>query len=160
MSFLSGDGKTKTSPLMENKVLRPFLCLAVVLCSHGDGLVRFSFPTISIWMLVGLVFSHDESGEGVDDEVDDVIGGTNFIMFTCGVLAVYSSFAKVMGMRMTAVDGEMALFVQIGACVRGISVWDDDPRWWNLWLFQGFLSPINGVGVVWFILVMRGYNLL
>jgi len=65
-----------------------------------------------------------------------------------------------MGMRMMVVDGEMAMFVQIGVCFRGISVWDDDPRWWNLWLFQGFLSPINGVGVVWFIFVMRGCNML
>jgi hypothetical protein len=44
---------------MENKVLQPFLCLAVVLCSHGGGLGRVSFPMISIWMSVGLVFSHD-----------------------------------------------------------------------------------------------------
>ncbi|TVU32907.1 hypothetical protein EJB05_24672, partial [Eragrostis curvula] len=52
-------------------------------------------------------------------------------------------------LRMTVVDGEMAVFFQIGVFVRGISIWDDGTRWWNLWLFQGFLSPINGVGVDW-----------
>jgi hypothetical protein len=60
-------------------------------------------------------------------------------MFACGVLVVYSSFAKVMGMRMTVVDGEMAMFVQIGVCFRGISVWDDDPRWWKFMAFSRFL---------------------
>ncbi|TVU29602.1 hypothetical protein EJB05_21176, partial [Eragrostis curvula] len=46
---------------------------------------------------------------------------------------------------MTVVDGEMAVFFQIR-----VFVWDDDPRWWNLWLFEGLLFPINGgVGVDW-----------
>ncbi|TVU31024.1 hypothetical protein EJB05_22686, partial [Eragrostis curvula] len=103
---------------MENKVLHPFLCLVMVFHGHDCGLVRVWFPVTSFWMLVGFVFSHDESGEGGDD-----------------------------GMWMTVVDGEMAVFVQIGVLVCGISIWDDDPRWWNLRLFQSFLSPINGVGV-------------
>ena len=41
------------------------------------------------------------------------------------------------------------MLVQIGVYVRGISIWDADPRWWNLRHLQGFLSLINEFGNLW-----------
>ncbi|TVU05496.1 hypothetical protein EJB05_48662, partial [Eragrostis curvula] len=119
---------------MKNKVLRPLLCLAMVLLGHGCGLVRVWFPVISIWMLLGFLFSHVGYGGG-DDELGYGPDGDKFIVFACGI-SVYPSFAKGLGfsfplseMRMAVVDGEMAMFVQIGVLFHGISVWDGDPRW-------------------------------
>ncbi|TVU25139.1 hypothetical protein EJB05_27621, partial [Eragrostis curvula] len=101
MRCLSGGGESKASSSMENKNL-----------VSGDI----------------FVFSHDESGEGGDDGVSDGLDGDNFIVFTCGRL-VYPSFEKGLGftfppseMWMTVVDGEMAVFVQIGVLVCGIPI--------------------------------------
>ncbi|TVU06959.1 hypothetical protein EJB05_46996, partial [Eragrostis curvula] len=163
---LRDGGESKALSSMKNKVLWPFLCLVMVLFGHGCGLVRVWFPVISIWMPLGFVFSHDRYGGGGDDELGYELDGGKIIVFACGI-SVYPSFAKGLGfsfpsseMRMAVVDGEMAMFVQIGVLFRGISVWNGNPRWWNFRLFQGFLSPINGVGVDWDALVIRGCNLL
>ncbi|TVU18979.1 hypothetical protein EJB05_35102, partial [Eragrostis curvula] len=74
----------------------------MVLHGHSCGVVRVWFLVTSFWMLVGFVFSHDESGERGDDRVSDGLDGDKFIMW------------------MTVVDGEMTEFVQIGVLVRGI----------------------------------------
>lgn len=50
----------------------------------------------SICMTVEFIFSHDESGEGNDDEFDNEVDGGKFIISTCEGLAVYSSSAKEM----------------------------------------------------------------
>ncbi|TVU29334.1 hypothetical protein EJB05_20897, partial [Eragrostis curvula] len=138
----------------------------MVFLDHDSGLVRVWFPMTFIWMLLGFVFSHCEYGEGGDDGLGYGLDGGEFFILACGI-SVYPSFAKGLGfsfppseMRMTVVDGEMAVFFQIGVFVRGISVWDADPRWWNLWFFQGFLSLINEVGVDWDVTVIRGCNML
>ncbi|TVU31272.1 hypothetical protein EJB05_22953, partial [Eragrostis curvula] len=116
---LSGGGESKASSSMENKVLRPFLCLVVVLRGHGYGLVRALFLLTSFWMLVGFVFSHDKFDEG-NDGFGDVLNDGKFINFVCE-RSDYPSFAKGLGfnfppseIRMTVVDGEMAVFVHIG----------------------------------------------
>ncbi|TVU03873.1 hypothetical protein EJB05_50586, partial [Eragrostis curvula] len=122
----------------------------MVLLGLGYGLERFFFPVTSIWMLVGVVFSHDKFGdEGVDEYCrsprsislptllspiqisaehpvqsgDDKYGyelhGGKFILFACESLPLFG--AKGLGfnfpsseVRMTVVDGEMVLFLQIG----------------------------------------------
>ncbi|TVU32653.1 hypothetical protein EJB05_24394, partial [Eragrostis curvula] len=140
---LSGGGESNASSSMENKVLRSFLCLVVVLRDHGCGLVRVWFPMTFIWMLVGFVFSQCKYGEGSGDGLSYELDGGEFFILACGI-SVYPSFAKGLSFnfppserRMTVVDGEMAVFVQIGVFIRGISVWDGDLRWWNLRRFQG-----------------------
>ncbi|TVU33959.1 hypothetical protein EJB05_15776, partial [Eragrostis curvula] len=163
---LDGGGESNAPSSMKNKVLRPLLCLVMVFLDHNCRLVRVWFPVTFIWMLLGFVFSHCEYGEGGDDKLGYGLDGGEFFILACGI-SVYPSFAKGLGfsfppseMRMTVMDGEMAVFFQIGVFVRGISVWDGDLRWWNLWLFQGFLSLINGVGVDWDVTVTRGCNML
>ncbi|TVU40098.1 hypothetical protein EJB05_13547 [Eragrostis curvula] len=136
-----GGGESKAPSSMKNKVLRPLFCLVMVFLDHDCGLVRVWFPVTFIWMLLGFVFSHCEYGEEGDDRLGYGLDRGEFFILACGIL-VYSSFAKGLGfsfppseMRMTVVDGEMAVFFQIGVFVRGIFIWDGDPRWWNLWFF-------------------------
>lgn len=62
----------------------------MVLHSHDGGLVIVSFPTTSIGMSVGFVFSHNESGKGDDDGLDDDLNDNKFIMFVSRGLIIYS----------------------------------------------------------------------
>ncbi|TVU09667.1 hypothetical protein EJB05_43156, partial [Eragrostis curvula] len=115
MRLLRGGDESNAPSSMKNKVLRPLLCLVMVFLGHDCGLVRVSFLVISIWMSLGFVFSHDVYGGGGDDELGYGLDGGKFIVFACGI-SVYPSFAKGLGfsfppseMRMTVVDGEMAI---------------------------------------------------
>ncbi|TVU49609.1 hypothetical protein EJB05_00926, partial [Eragrostis curvula] len=135
---LDGGGESNAPSSMKNKVLQPLLCLVMVFLDHNCGLVRVWFPVTFIWMLLGFMFSHCEYGEGGDDGLGYGLDDGEFFILVCGI-SVYRSLAKGLGfsfppsdMRMTVVDGEMIVFYHIGVFVRGISVWDGDPRWWNL----------------------------
>ncbi|TVU06431.1 hypothetical protein EJB05_49644, partial [Eragrostis curvula] len=108
-----GGGKTNVSSSIMNKVPRPLLYLVVILSEHGYGL-----------MLVIFVFSHEASSERGDDEFNYWLDGQKFIVYL-----------HVEKMSMAVVDGKMVVFIQIGILIRGLFIWNGDPRWWDLWLF-------------------------
>lgn len=115
--------RQKALSSMKSKISRPFLSLVVILLSHDGELVRVSFLTTFICMSsVRFEFFHNDFGERDGDGFDNGLDDDKLIVFVCGCLAVYSSFTREMGMRMTMVDGNMAMFVQIGVFVHGISI--------------------------------------
>ncbi|TVU18912.1 hypothetical protein EJB05_35031, partial [Eragrostis curvula] len=129
MRCLNCGGEAKASSSMENNVLRPLLGLVMVLHNHGYRLGK-------MLMLVGFVFLHGESDEeGNDEFINDGLNHDKFIVLHVWKVRVGFGFPSS-AMRIAMVDGEMAVFIQIEILVHGMSVWDGDPRWWNLWLFQ------------------------